>query len=154
MATFYCRIRNLKVKDLNKVDTRIICAEGLDWRIQASEFRDNLWNNVEKNLLTISHDYPVVGAYNLVDIPISNESNVLVFSNGSNKLDENTSYKISFYNSEFTKLRTVIVETIGGQNTFTLFPPIGSNSLDYCINENDTEVHHFNLGLTCIQCEP
>jgi len=153
MSTFYCRFRSLKVRDLNSVDTRIICAEGLDWQTQASEFRNNIKNNTERILSIISHDYPVIGAYNLVDIPIPEGTNTLLFSNDSNIQSYSTTYRIRFYDQDLVDLRTIIVEVINVRNTFMIIPPIGAKSMCYCINDARWKIHYFDFGPLCNQCE-
>ena len=103
MTSFYCRLKSLKVKDLEKVDTRIIFASHPDWQQIASEFRRNLRDRVESELLTIVHDYPIVGGYKLVDVPIVSQTNLLLFSNDASKRKDYVSYHIEFFNQKGNK---------------------------------------------------
>ena len=154
MTSFYCRLKSLKVKDLEKVDTRIIFASHPDWQQIANEFRRNLRDRVESELLTIVHDYPIVGGYKLVDVPIVSQTNLLLFSNDASKRKNYVSYHIEFFNQRGNKIGSKTVETLHERNMFVVFPPEGASSFDYSIDNESWIEHHYKLGFECLRCVP
>ena len=154
MTTFHCRIRSLEVKDLDKIDSRIICASHPDWQQIASEFRHNLRDNIKKELLTILHDYPVTGGYRLIDIPILAQTNLILFSNDASKKKKYISYQIDFYNRRGNKIHTITIETLCERNMFVISPPSEAISFDYSIDNESWNEHHYKFGFECSQCVP
>jgi hypothetical protein len=154
MSTFYCRIRSYKVKDLEKIDTRVVGTNQPDWRRIASEFRHNLKDNVEKELISIVHDYPTFGGYKLIDVPILPETNLLLFSNDCSQHKGYASYQIDFFNRNGHKISSITIETLHERNMFNISPPTGAISLSYSIDNESWKEHHYDLGFECLQCVP
>ena len=157
MATFLCRIKNIKVKDLNQVDSRIICAGNPDWLRTASEFRQSLKSNTDKNLLTISHGDKcelTSGGYKLIDVPIVADTNLILFSNTSDQPRNYIPYQIEFFDTNQERITSIKIETINVRNMFTIIPPIGAKSLDYCINDEYWKRHYYDFSFECVICNP
>jgi hypothetical protein len=152
MTVYYCRIRSLKLKDLEKIDTRIVGSNDPDWRHIASEFRNNLKNNIDRELSTIVHDYPVFDGYKLTEVPISVETNAILFSNDSNTLRDYISYKIDFFNRNWDRVSSITIESLHVRNMFLIPSPTGAISLDYCVNDEPWREHNYGLGFDCLQC--
>ena len=105
-------------------------------------------------MITILHDYPTIGGYKLVDVPILAQTNLILFSNDASKRKGYVSYQIDFFNQRGNKIGSTIIETLHERNMFVVFTPEGASSLDYSIDNKSWKEHHYKLGFECLRCVP
>lgn len=149
---YYCKIKCIKVKDLLKIDGRIINAHRPTWKQDASEYKLKLRENIEKELVSFIHNYSTEFEYQLIDIPIVPESNALVICNTASKPRDFTSYRIDFYNVDRVKIGTNIASAICVRNLFTVPIPQGAVSLNYCIGNGSWNRHYYHFEFDCADC--
>jgi hypothetical protein len=151
---YLVKIKWLNIRDLERIDSRVISANNINWKEKASQFRINLINNTNEELLTIVHDYPNTQGYKLVELPIITETKVLLFCNDANQNSTYTPYQIEFFNRDQLSLKKITIEADHVRNMFIVKVPSEAISLDYSIGEEDFNHHDYDHGFECTRCKP
>ena len=152
--TYFVKIKCLKVKEIDKIDKRVICTGAPGAETKASEFRNKLKNNLEKEITSYVHDYPVGKGYKLTNLSVPSEVNALLISNNASDTTPYTPYCIQFFDSDLYLIKSIKIETSHTRNMFLVVVPPGTTSFDVCINDEQWRTHDYSFGFDCLYCSP
>ena len=158
---YHCTIRCLKVKDLSKVELRVIESCEKDWEEKIKQYYLESRLNIKKVFITHKHEPSAKGGHRIVRVPVPEGTNVIAFGNDAcDCYDMTNHYEITFYDAEMKVIsieqKTAKVE----RNNFMIIIPPGTCSIDYQINDNATQrnyydrFHDYQLTRFCNICRP
>ena len=152
--SYFTKIKCIKVKDVEKIDKRVICTDAPNSKDKASTFRNKLKNNLEKEVTTYIHDYPIGKGYKLTNLLLLSEVNAILVSNNASDTLPYTSYSIELYDAKLSLIKSSKIEASHTRNMFIIIIPPGTTSFDFCINDENWRIHDYAFGFDCLHCSP
>ena len=158
---YHCTIRCLKVKDLSKVELRVIESCEEDWSNKIKKYYLDSRLNIKKVLAVHKHEPSAKGGHRIIRLPVPQGTNVIAFGNDACDCYKMTNhYEITFYDEKMKVIgsshKTAKVE----RNNFMVFTPEKTYSIDYEINDGARQrnyydrFHDFQLTTFCNLCHP
>ena len=158
---YHCTIRCLKVKDLAKVDLRVIESSEENWDEKIKAYYLNSRLNTKKSLVVHKHNPSKKGGYRIIRLPVPEGTDVIAFGNDACDCYNMTNhYEITFFDKEMKVIGNSHKTSKVERNNFMIIPPKDTRSIDYEINDSSAQRklydwdHDYQLTHFCNFCHP